>query len=853
MKKVSVIVPVYNAEKTLRRCVDSLLAQTIIDDMEIILIDDGSVDASASIMKEYFNRYPNHIVTFYQKNSGPSCARNYGLEKASGKYVGFVDSDDYIMNNMYEKMVNMIESQEDIDLVITGRKDILKNKEKDIINEALDTNMSITENPEVLSSMSVFVWDKLYKMSIIKKYNLKFPIHLHYAEDFYFLTLYKIYMRKIGNIKEPLYNYIVQSNNSITNTCNEKWYDIITTLKQINDILIEKGLFKKYNKQMLKISSGYFCRRVKNMKNCNHKLIQIRFVKKFFNYFNYYFSNWKWSVKSYRTKTPKRYRINFILMVFYICVPNMFKRLMDKLLKYLKKLKASKTYYAYCRRFCKVKTNKILFMSYFGGNITDSPYYMMKELCKDEKWDIYVASRNLIDDKIYLDFNNIKNVKLVKVHSKKFIKLLATAKYIINNSRVPAYFTKRKNQILVETWHGTPLKTLGRSMNKGLRDLGNNQTQFLMSDYLLYPNEYTKKLMMRDFCLDNLYSGKVIVSGYPRNEIFFDSERRDELRKKYGLNKKVYVYMPTWRGDTLDMANIKKYKRDLEDILAKLDKNIENAVIFVKIHQIVMKYISISNYKNIKEIHPYLETYDFLNLADALITDYSSVFFDFANTKKEIILFMYDYKEYMKDRGMYFNVEKLPFTKVYSTEELIQKINDNSFKYDEKYNDFVKFFCSKESKENSKKLNDIIFYQKSSDLIQDFNNNYKKKYNIIFCTNLDNDKKQIQFDKHLNESNDDTLFVFDQGSFNNVTNDYIHKNDKKTKNYIVVPNSMPLTVLDKLFITLYKKLGLCKYFCKKIYRKELDRILPGINIKNIENDTDIKKFQLIEKIFKQKR
>ena len=332
-KTVSVIVPVYNAELTLKRCIDSLLNQTIIDEMEIILVDDGSKDCSAKIINDYVKKYPDTLVFLHQKNSGPSVARNNGLKIVKGKYVGFVDADDYVANDMYEKLVRVMESEEEIDLVITGRKDILKTKEKDIINEVLETGMCITNNPEILSSMSVFVWDKLYKTSIIKKHNLQFPEDLHYAEDFYFLTLYKIYMQKIGNVKEPLYYYITQSSHSITNTCDDKWFDIITVLKEINDILIEKGLFKKYNKQMLKASVGYYCRRVNGMKNSNHKFIQMQFVKKFIDYFNFYFGNWKKSVIYYRSKVPVKYRANYFLMILYICIPNFIKRFINTIRK----------------------------------------------------------------------------------------------------------------------------------------------------------------------------------------------------------------------------------------------------------------------------------------------------------------------------------------------------------------------------------------------------------------------------------------------------------------------------------------------------------------------------------------
>ena len=281
-----------------------------------------------------------------------------------------------------------------------------------------------------------------------------------------------------------------------------------------------------------------------------------------------------------------------------------------------------------------------------------------------------------------------------------------------------------------------------------------------------------------------------------------------------------------------------------------MDDNIKDAVVFVKLHQIIMNYIKISEYKNIRSINSFYETYDFLNIADGLITDYSSVFFDFANTRREIILFMYDYDEYMNDRGMYFDVKKLPFTKVYTTNDLVKIINSKKdFKIDSNYKDFLDNFCKLDSKNNSKLVNDVIFRKKTLDIVLDYRFNSDKKYDIIFCSNLDNDNKKEEFKKIISTMKKDTLLVFQQRTFNDMTNDYIHENDDNIANYIVVPKNPAFTVLDRVIIKIYRKTTLLKFIVKKIYRKELDRILPNIKIGKIENYTTNKRFVDITKIF----
>lgn len=106
MPKVSVIIPVYNVQEYLRECLDSLVNQTIKEDLEVIIVNDGSKDKSQNIIDEYVEKYPKLFKSYIKENGGQGSARNYGVKKASGEYIGFVDSDDYIENDMYEILYN---------------------------------------------------------------------------------------------------------------------------------------------------------------------------------------------------------------------------------------------------------------------------------------------------------------------------------------------------------------------------------------------------------------------------------------------------------------------------------------------------------------------------------------------------------------------------------------------------------------------------------------------------------------------------------------------------------------------------------------------------------------------------
>ena len=209
--KVSIIVPVYNGEKYLVECIESLLNQTL-KECEFVFIDDGSTDNSYSIIEKYKHN-DNRIKIIKQENQGASIARNKGLSKAKGKYIGFVDADDYIEPSMFEVMYNSMESNE-LDLVICdyeleqeGHKIISSlSLPKDIL---LDSNfiksnvlMKFVESDELNS-----VWNKLYKRSLIQKNKVMFPQNVVLGEDEIFNIRYFSKINKLRYISYVGYHY----------------------------------------------------------------------------------------------------------------------------------------------------------------------------------------------------------------------------------------------------------------------------------------------------------------------------------------------------------------------------------------------------------------------------------------------------------------------------------------------------------------------------------------------------------------------------------------------------------------------------------------------------------------------
>lgn len=206
--QISVIVPVYNAEKYLRRCIESILTQTFTD-FELLLIDDGSKDNSLHICEE-FAKNDSRIRVFHKKNGGVSSARNVGLDNINGKWLAFIDSDDIIEQDY---LYNLIIKSDEVDFVICGYKQIGKQNKIVIYHEAIyDMNskkeMSFFDKSE-LEAQSLFYcpWRKLYKSDIIKKHNIKFETNIFLGEDTCFIISYINYVNKIRTIKSTSYTY----------------------------------------------------------------------------------------------------------------------------------------------------------------------------------------------------------------------------------------------------------------------------------------------------------------------------------------------------------------------------------------------------------------------------------------------------------------------------------------------------------------------------------------------------------------------------------------------------------------------------------------------------------------------
>ena len=261
--RISVIIPIYNAEKYLNKCLDSLINQTY-KNLEIVLINDGSKDKSLEIMKEY-KKKDKRIIIIDKKNTGVSDTRNIGINKSTGKYIMFIDADDYIESDYVELMYNELKNKK-YDLVISGNK-VVDNNYK-VINNMLYTNKNTKltwkkiEKDFINTLYFSQIWKILIDRDIIITNNIKFDKNLSYGEDMLFIYNLLHKSNNFGYLAYCGYNYY-QSNDSVTHKqdiskvdkyIKDNLYIFNYFRKEMkDDKLIYNRLYSKYNISMLKL------------------------------------------------------------------------------------------------------------------------------------------------------------------------------------------------------------------------------------------------------------------------------------------------------------------------------------------------------------------------------------------------------------------------------------------------------------------------------------------------------------------------------------------------------------------------------------------------------------------------
>lgn len=252
--KVSVIVPVYNTEKYLEKCLDSLIFQTL-EDVEIVIVNDGSTDGSKEILEKYKAKYPERIQLMHKENGGQATARNLALKHCRGEYVGFLDSDDFIKAEMFEKMYTAA-VKEQADYVSCGYTDITYEDGKEIVLQKYVASKKANETKDMFFGALASPFLHLYKREILEESKVEFTEGYIYEDTAFYLNLIP-YIERIVTIEEALAVRVRRSNSTMSTFKKERVRHIMPVLESTIEYYKKNGFLDAYFKEL-----EFFCVKV---------------------------------------------------------------------------------------------------------------------------------------------------------------------------------------------------------------------------------------------------------------------------------------------------------------------------------------------------------------------------------------------------------------------------------------------------------------------------------------------------------------------------------------------------------------------------------------------------------------
>lgn len=365
----------------------------------------------------------------------------------------------------------------------------------------------------------------------------------------------------------------------------------------------------------------------------------------------------------------------------------------------------------------------VLFETFMGRQYGDNPRAIYEAMLRDPRFSDFEYIWVLTDPDKKDNFPQLEGVERTSRLDHDYYSKVARAKYIITNSNLDYGITKAPGQLFLQTWHGTPLKKLrcdieaehGNAINSIAEIKSKNDLDAVRYDYFVSPSAFATERFLSAFDLKRLGRDHIMIeTGYPRNDILYnyDEGYAEKIREEIGIpeGKKVILFAPTFRDNSYDGQD---YGYDLHLDMDRLKKELgDEYVILFRVHYFVANNFDFSKYEGfIYNVTSYDDISMLYVISDMLITDYSSVFFDYANLKRPMIFYMYDKEEYAGDiRGFYISLDELPGPIVTEEDRLLDEIKGyDPEAYSEKYEAFNKKYNPLDDGHASERVIDILF------------------------------------------------------------------------------------------------------------------------------------------------
>jgi len=735
--KLSVIIPYHDYPRYLLDCLTSLREQGV-DNLETILVTNDQNDELLTLINEFSDEINlKHVVS--EKHASVAVNRNLGIENATGDYVYFLDSDDYLDKNTLSLLFE--EAALTNADVVSGPQKVTWNKkavyEAVQLKQEVDVNLAVEPfinpavnflkhdpNPTVENLLvkernltDVSILNVLIKRSLLTENAIRFDEDLLYYSDLpvvvavvkasntYVFVDAAVYIKRKHNdsINMPALSQIEDDHRfKEFTTAYQRGCDQVDKDSLIHIVLQQKMV-------------DYYCDTVaKNI----HRSPDNSWRKEKYTLVAGLIANIGPHVLNNLTGYQKRLVKATIAgnyqKVQKIILRDLMKHRFISMIQTRNKNELNKTLYRH--RFLKqpVEPNWVMFESFFGKSYSDSPKYIYEYLVTNYPGK-YRFVWVLEDKKVQLPFDGIT----VRRFSLKYAYYLARAKYLVFNIRQPIWYKKRKEQVLLQTWHGTPLKRLVFDQEDVTAGTPMYKMQFYKKraewDYLIAANQFSSDTFRRCF----MYEGKMLETGYPRNDLLNHPEKAQlaqQIKAKLQLpsDKKLILYAPTWRDD--EYIDAGKYKFQLQLDLQQMQRELgDEYVVLLRMHYYIASNLDLTGCENFAfNVSNYNDITELYLISDVLITDYSSVFFDYATLKRPMLFFTYDLDKYRDMlRGFYIRMEdELPGPLLFTSDaviDAIKNIDQLAIDYKEKYDQFHQKFCDWEDGHASKRVVEAVF------------------------------------------------------------------------------------------------------------------------------------------------
>lgn len=740
--KVSIIIPYQNEKVYIDDCLDSLEEQTS-KDFEAIVVCDHSSEAAMRRLQEKSISFPLRILELTDKR-GVAAARNKGICASKGEFILFLDCDDYLEKTAVQFLLERSDGQ---DIVYGrnrrtwyGRKVFYDNGEmldemngaESGVEEKSDPGSEIREGDTEWTKVFCHLVRSNFTITGISVLGILFRRKFIVENDFFFEEDYT-YFTDLP--------YIVRAMCRTERVCEVR--KILYLKRKHNDPVRLPSLSQISDEKTKRTEAMKAYLNMKKSLHGRDEQAEISIDDKFIRYYVK-------KIAPFYLNNPSREDVEEIYELAGQCLgkilPDSGKHAMwysKRLIRYSRKHRPAQiakkvrrhsffqTFgrvirsrvvlkkYLYRKIFArmKMKEDMVVFESFLGRNYSDNPRYIYEYLSKHFPGKyrcIWILNRK---EKLPYPAKRVRRFSL------SYFYYMARSRYFVFNGRQPKYFIKREGSVFLETWHGTPLKKLVFDMGEVTsaspmykRDV---YIQSRSWDYLIAPNQFSEEIFRRCF----MYDGKMLSTGYPRNDILHLDEEKTrtlaaEIKRELGIpkDKKVILYAPTWRDD--EFYGSGQYKFSLRLDLEKMRRELgEEYVVVLRTHYFIVDSLDLSAFEGFAyDAGSYQDIARLYLISDVLITDYSSVFFDFANLKRPMLFFTYDLEKYRSVlRGFYIDMEEeLPGPMLFTTEEIIASLKDLAGlgeTYKEKYEAFYEKYCGWEVGNSSRKVVEEVFHK----------------------------------------------------------------------------------------------------------------------------------------------